>query len=80
MLAEILSAGFFLSFLNFLLYLTVEIFMDLLDEFKNFCRDKGKYNIIDFKEILELYNQFEEERRQTDNSNKLKSGETEDEN
>ena len=20
--------------------------MDLLDEFKNFCRDKGKYNII----------------------------------
>lgn len=54
--------------------------MDLLDEFKNFCCDKGKYNIIDFKEILELYNQFEEERRQTDNSYKLKSGETEDEN
>lgn len=25
--------------------------MDLLDEFKNFCRDKGKYNIIDFKEF-----------------------------
>ena len=54
--------------------------MDLLDEFKNFCRDKGKYNICDFNEILELYNQFEEERKQTDNSNNLKPGETEDEN
>ena len=54
--------------------------MDLLDEFKNFCRDKVKYNICDFNEILELYNQFEEERKQTDNSKNLKSGETEDEN
>ena len=54
--------------------------MDLLDEFKNFCRDKGKYNIIDFKEILELYNQFKKKQKQTNNSYKLKSGETEDEN
>lgn len=55
--------------------------MDLLDEFKNFCRDKGKYNISDFNEILELYNQFEMERNKPNaDLINLKSGEDTNEN
>lgn len=37
--------------------------MSILDDFKIYCRDKGKYNVTDFNEILGLFSEFESERK-----------------
>ena len=31
----------------------------IIDEFKQYCRDKGKYNITNLPEILKIFNEFE---------------------
>ena len=34
----------------------------LLEEFKNFCRDKYKYNLKNLEEIIEIYQEFEKSK------------------
>lgn len=41
--------------------------MSLLDDFKEYCRDKGKYNVTDFNEIMLLFEDFEAERKAKNN-------------
>lgn len=37
-----------------------------VDEFKQYCRDKGKYNVTSLQEMLELYNEFDKRRQATE--------------
>ena len=37
----------------------------IIDEFKQYCRDKGKYNITNLSEILKTFNEFEKRRNNT---------------
>lgn len=37
--------------------------MTLIDQFKNFCRDKCKYNVDSLDEIKKLYDEFEESKK-----------------
>jgi len=34
----------------------------IIDEFKRFCRDKGKYNVSSLSEIIKLFDEFEKAR------------------
>lgn len=37
----------------------------IIDEFKQYCRDKGKYNITNLPEILKIFNEFEKKKNNT---------------
>lgn len=37
----------------------------IIDEFKQYCRDKGKYNITNLPEMLKIFNEFEKKRSNT---------------
>jgi len=37
--------------------------MTIIDQFKNFCRDKCKYNVESLDEMKKLYNEFEDKKR-----------------
>ena len=47
-----------------MLYTKEEQFMkkNLVEEFKEFCRDKYKYNLRNLDEIIEMYQEFEKSR------------------
>ena len=37
----------------------------IIDEFKQYCGDKGKYNITNLPEILKIFNEFEKKKKNT---------------
>ena len=45
---------------------------NLVEEFKEFCRDKYKYNLKNLDEIIEMYQEFEKSRAPTEVKSDIK--------
>ena len=57
-----------------MLYTKEEQFMkkNLVEEFKEFCRDKYKYNLKNLDEIIDMYQEFEKSRAPTEVKSDIK--------